>query len=151
MQDFFSEYGVVPEVSPAGRATLYSSGRVRIYCGDIHAIDWRSVAPFDSVYDRAALIALPRPERARYAKLIHSVMRPAAQGLIITLEYDQRDMDGPPFSVGAQELSSLYDGARLVQLARDDNALANNRKFAERGVATLAECVYRIEWPTTEE
>jgi thiopurine S-methyltransferase len=56
-----------------------------------------------AIYDRAALIALPPELRAKYVAHLK-----AASLLLITLEYPQERMDGPPFSIGAAEVQRLY-------------------------------------------
>lgn len=70
---------------------------------------FRRITRIDAVYDRAALIALPPRSRNRYARHLFDLTGGAGQ-LLITLDYDQTQMDGPPFSVPEEEIGVLYGG-----------------------------------------
>ena len=70
---------------------------------------FRRITRIDAVYDRAALIALPPRSRNRYARHQFDLTGGAGQ-LLITLDYDQTQMDGPPFSVPEEEIGVLYGG-----------------------------------------
>ena len=147
-RDFFAEAGLEPVHDVREHSTVYEAGSVAIHVGDIFSIDWSSEPPFDALYDRAALVALPPAERVRYARLIAGLMRPGAVGVVVTLDYDQAAMAGPPFAVGTVELERLYRyGERLRRLEVNDSALESNPKFAERGLTALTETVWSIEWP----
>ena len=50
---------------------------------------------FDSLYDRAALVALPQDLRKPYVKACQRLLRESASGLVVTLEYEQDLMQGP--------------------------------------------------------
>ena len=104
---FFAERGEVPVVTAAGRHTQYRHGRVTLLQGDIFDLE----GDFDALWDRAALIALPAPVRARYAALVRARVR--GPKLIVTFVYDQAKRDGPPFSVPDAELLVLHPDARL--------------------------------------
>ncbi|MFT8251788.1 thiopurine S-methyltransferase, partial [Salmonella enterica subsp. enterica serovar Enteritidis] len=86
-------------------------GRLEIHCGDFFALAAQDVADCRGVYDRAALIALPPAMRQRYAALLTNILPAGCQQLLVTLDYDQAEMDGPPFAVSQAEVSALYDGA----------------------------------------
>ena len=52
-------------------------------------------------------MALPQDMRARYAAHLVTLTAHAPQ-LLISFEYDQRAMDGPPFSVSQEEIRQHY-------------------------------------------
>jgi thiopurine S-methyltransferase len=93
-----------------GDITRWSSPGLDVFVGDIFALSATALGSVDAVYDRAALIALPPDMRARYAAHLDAITHAAPQ-LLITLDYDQKKMAGPPFAVGAAEVRRLY-GAR---------------------------------------
>ncbi len=74
----------------------------------------------DAVFDRAALVALPDTLRLRYAEHLHAITRAAPQ-FLLTFEYDQTQMNGPPFSL-PPDLVAAAHGARFKQteLSRRD-------------------------------
>jgi thiopurine S-methyltransferase len=104
-----------------------------------------------AVYDRASLIALPPEMRPAYARQLATLLRGAphaggaAESLLITLEYDQQRMSGPPFSVTGDEVRSLFEADFSVQRIASFDALAENPRFATRGLNALREEVYRVK------
>lgn len=64
-------------------------------------------APFDLVYERAFLCALPRSEWQRWAKRVAEVLRP--QGRLAGFFFWNDDPRGPPFGLKAGELEALLD------------------------------------------
>ena len=69
-----------------------------------------------------------------------SVLTANALQLVITLEYDQSLVDGPPYSVTAEELLEYWPDLMRVD-AYDD--LANSPpKFHEAGLDAMAEVVW---------
>ncbi|MDO8270917.1 MAG: thiopurine S-methyltransferase [Gammaproteobacteria bacterium] len=103
----FDELGVVPEITDAGKHLCYQSRNIRIFVGDIFDLSAKLLGPIDAIYDRAALVALPVEMRARYAAHLIDITD-AAQQLLLSCEYNQQLMNGPPFSVHADEIKRLY-------------------------------------------
>ena len=61
-------------------------------------------------YDRAALIALPPEMRERYAGHLQAVLPTRSLGLLVTIDYPQAEMAGPPFAVPDEEVRGYYAG-----------------------------------------
>ena len=78
---------------------------------------------------RFALDALP----ARY------------RGLLITLDYRQELMNGPPFSVPDDEVQDLYRGHAEAEILERSDILREEPKFAERGLKALDTLAYRLQ------
>ena len=101
-------------------------------------------------YDRAALIALPPEMRERHAGHLQAVLPTRSLGLLVTIDYPQAEMAGPPFAVPDEEVRGYYAGGwRIEELERGD-VLGVNWKFLERGVSWLNEAVYLLERAETE-
>lgn len=117
-EQLFAELGVVPQIAAMSDLSHYHAPNLDIFVGDIFQLSHALLGRVDSIYDRAALIALPPAMRLRYASHLTAITDTAPQ-LLITLEYDQQLMDGPPFSVGEEEVRHLY-GERyaITPLAR---------------------------------
>lgn len=105
----FAELGVTPKVAAVGDLQLYSADGIDIFVGDIFGLSRDVLGPVDAIYDRAALVALPRLMRDRYAPHLVEISGRAPQ-LLICFEYDQSLVDGPPFSIGSAEVRRLYEG-----------------------------------------
>ena len=112
---FFSEHGLTPHIERRGPLTVYSSGAVTVIAGDIFAVTREDVGPIDALYDRAALVALPAELRVRYIAHLRTLLTAATPGLLVTFDYPQDQMEGPPFSVPDVEVRSHYP--RATQLA----------------------------------
>jgi thiopurine S-methyltransferase len=62
------------------------------------------------------------------------------------MDYNQTEMEGPPFSVSNDEVSQLYaDACSVEQLCRTE-ILDSQPRFQERGLTRLSEQAWRIEW-----
>lgn len=96
------------------------------------------------MYDRAALVALPPALRDRYAAHLAAVVPPATPMLLVTLQYPRGQMDGPPFSIPAEEVERLYGNRGRVRLLARRSILSAEPRFAERGVTALDECVFHV-------
>ncbi len=106
----------------------YQAGGVTLFVGDVLATSPGLLGPIDALYDRAALVALPPELRPRYVAHLRGLVAPGTPGLLVTLEYPQEVMDGPPFAVLADEVARLYAGATVELL--DDRPLVSPRLSA---------------------
>lgn len=137
---FFEEAGLAPKIDETGPLPSFSAGGVTIFVGDF--LEFDPPGQFGLVYDRAALIALPPEMRPRYLAHLASLLAPDARGLLITLEYPQASMAGPPFAVLPEELADT-PALTFKCLARND-VLATHPNFAEKGVPSLNEAEYSL-------
>ena len=112
VHDLFSEMGVTPEVPATEHHRRYAAEGVDIFVGDIFELSASVVGQVDAVYDRAALVALPGETRTEYATHLAEITRCAPQ-LLVTFEYDQNVMEGPPFSITQDEVECCH-GARFA-------------------------------------
>lgn len=108
VEQLFTELGVEPAIEDVGQLSRYSAAGVDIFVGDIFNLSQDVLGSVDAVYDRAALVALPESMRNRYTAHLSAITKGAAQ-LLITFEYDQQLMKGPPFSVPNEEVHQHYD------------------------------------------
>ncbi|MFK7942568.1 MAG: thiopurine S-methyltransferase [Paracoccaceae bacterium] len=113
VQQLFDELGVEAEVIPMGALTCYSAADIEIHVGDIFELTAEALRPVDAIYDRAALVALPGALRERYAAHLTAISNSAPQ-LVITFDYDQDVMPGPPFCVPREEVDRLYGAAYQI-------------------------------------
>lgn len=121
-------------------------GSITVLCGDFFDLEPRCLADVAGVFDRAALIALPAPMRIAYARKLHETLPEQVAMLLITLDYDQAQMSGPPFAVGNDEVRELFAHCRVQLLEEADVSEAEDHaRFRQRGVTRLIERVYRID------
>lgn len=144
VEDFFTEHRLEPQIRQHGAFLVYEAGPVELWCGDVFALSAADVADCRGLYDRAALIALPPPMRERYAAHLNRIMVQGARGLLITLDYDQAQLDGPPFSVPDQDVQALFAQSWQLQGVQVRDVLGESPKFVKAGASRLEERVYRL-------
>ena len=103
INDFFYELDVKPKISKLDDFSLYQAKNIDIFVGDIFKLSAKLLGRVDAVYDRAALVALPEKMRFKYTSHLRSLTKGAPQ-LLITFEYKQELMEGPPFSINDIEV-----------------------------------------------
>ncbi len=120
VKELFAGLGVVPKISEIGRVSRYRAQNVDIFLGNLFDVTRDMLGPVDAIYDRAALVALPKEMRDRYAEHLVQISDNAPQ-LVIAYEYDQSMAGGPPFSVSDDEVRRHYtDSYDLTLLVSSD-------------------------------
>ncbi|HEY0264262.1 MAG TPA: thiopurine S-methyltransferase [Granulicella sp.] len=115
VEQFFEELGAEPRMTSVGCLRLYEAQAISIYQGSVFDLTPEMLGTVDFVYDRAALVALPKEMRDLYVPHLVNLTS-SAQQLLISYEYDQTCDDGPPFSVTEHELRRLYEGIFDIRL-----------------------------------
>ncbi|MDY0308652.1 MAG: thiopurine S-methyltransferase [Castellaniella sp.] len=144
VEQFFKDHGLHPEIQPTPEGTLYRAGPIEFLCGDIFNLTAATLARCTACYDRAALIALTPALRARYAHHVYGQLPAGCRTLLLTLDYPQAEMDGPPFSVPGAEIQALYGSRWHIEPLETRDVLAQEPKFAARGVSRMQTGVFRL-------
>lgn len=111
----FSELELIPDISIIGDYKLFSAKNILIYVGDFFNLTPSMVGNIDLIYDRAALVALPNEMRKKYTEHLMNITRCAEQ-LLVTYNYSQTDLDGPPFSISRDEIELYYAKVYLIKI-----------------------------------
>jgi thiopurine S-methyltransferase len=144
VEDFFLENELKPQLRSHGPFDSWSCDGVTLLCGDFFDLDAADLKGVSGVYDRASLVALPPEMRERYAQHLHAILPARVPMLLVTMDYAQAEMSGPPFAVDAAEVRELYAAHYGVEPLYTLDVLAENPRFRERGVSRLDEVVYRL-------
>ncbi|MCA9402702.1 MAG: thiopurine S-methyltransferase [Candidatus Omnitrophica bacterium] len=107
IEQLFRQLAIKPSVTQLGVVRHYAGPGIDIYVGDIFQLTAEIIGSVDAVYDRAALVALPADMRRRYTAHLMEMTAKAPQ-LLLSFEYDQSRMEGPPFSVPLEEVQQHY-------------------------------------------
>jgi len=97
------------------------------------------------VYDRAALIALSESDRPRYCEHMLSITPAVGSMLLITMDYDQTAMQGPPFAVADAEVRRCYEKAFSINLLHAEDIIDERPRWREAGLDRLVESVFRLD------
>jgi thiopurine S-methyltransferase len=144
VQAFFMENSLIPSNVTQGKFEHCEAEGIHILCGDFFDLSKDDLAKVNAVYDRASLIALPPEMRERYVSHLVSILPPATQILLITIDYHQPEMQGPPFSVSSSEVEALYREHAKVRLLAQLDVLAQNPRFQQRGLSRLQENIFLL-------
>lgn len=117
VEQLFSELGVEPRISKLGKLDCYSAENIDIFVGDIFNLSAEILGDVDAIYDRAALVALPEVMRKQYRSHLLEITHVAPQ-LLLTFEYDQTLMEGPPFSISANDIKRYYSDIYTLNLLK---------------------------------
>jgi len=145
VEQFFAENGLQPCMRQSAMGRHYTAGAIEIICGDIFDVDATTLASCAAAYDRAALIALPATLRERYVQHVYGQLATGYRGLLLTLDYAQTQMDGPPFAVDDAEVQTLYLEHSHAALIDRRDILAKDTKLAAQGLTRLDTLVYRLD------
>lgn len=145
VQDFFAEQSMLYQHREDGEFTVYESDLVSLWCGDFFSTSPETLKACHAVYDRASLIALPEDMRTRYIEHLLLTVRPEAPILLLTYEYPQAEAEGPPFSVGVEEIQRRFAGHRTVTVLESRDVLAQEAKLRSRGLTQLVEHAFLLE------
>lgn len=128
IKQLFDELGAPPTVSTLGNLKKYSAENIDIFVGDIFDLSEGALGTIDAIYDRAALVALPKLMRTKYVSHLTRLVNKSPQ-LLISYEYNQELTEGPPFSINTEELKDLYEDNYHISLI---NSSAIEGRFKER-------------------
>ncbi|WP_062267745.1 thiopurine S-methyltransferase [Endozoicomonas arenosclerae] len=142
VEAFYQEQNLQPEIQDHQAYRHWQANDIHILEGDFFELPEGSVQS-TVFYDRAALIALPQTMRKQYVTQLMQTAPDLKEGLLITVEYDQDLVPGPPFSVREPEVRELFSPwFEVHKLESHTSAASTNLK--EKGVNELTEAVYRL-------
>ena len=142
--EFFAENRLRPTMREEGPFRRHAADGVEILCGDLFALAPEQLADVAAVYDRASLIALTPELRGRYVETLQGLLPAAAEILLVTMEYDQRLRDGPPFAVHRDEVEALYGGRYRIERLFEKAILDEHPHYRDSGIEALHEVVYHL-------
>lgn len=144
VQAFFAEQGITPEIDQYGVFRRYRAGAIELLCGDFFALQASEVRECHGLYDRAALIALPEVMRERYVAHLAAVLPSRCVGLLVTMDYPQEQMPGPPFAVSDAWVREWLEPAWVMQIWEELDVLQENPRFLQRGLTRMQERAYQL-------
>lgn len=146
VEAFFAEEELAPERAKQGAVDAWKADGYTLLCGDFFALRPGDLGPVAAIYDRASLIALPPPMRVRYAAHLRGLLPAGLPSLLVTVEYAQHEMDGPPFAVHQPEVEGLFEAWQPRLLSRHD-ILADAPRFRDKGVTDMHDAIYQLTTP----
>ena len=145
IKQFFHENGLDYTISQVGEFDLYSAKNIEIYCGDFFSLTSKHLCDVKAVFDRKSLIALDQNLRQKYVKHLNDIISLGVRILLITLNYPQHQMSGPPFSVDKSEVEALFSMTFKYQELKSFQDIENGSKLVSAGVDYIKNAAYCLQ------
>lgn len=143
VEGFFAEQQV--SIDQIDRFRRYRAEQLCLYEGDFFDLTALEIPRSTrGVFDRAGLIALPPLMREHYVDHMLRILPEQTRILLLTLEYDQSKLPGPPHAVHGEEVQTLYQDRCDIELVDTFVTSDLPPRFAKQGVREAAESVYLI-------
>lgn len=126
------------------RFVSYRDDNIEVLLGDFFDLSSPLLDDVAAVFDRGSLIALPPDMRFRYADHLLRIVPDDTRILLLTLEYDQQLVPGPPHAVSQEEVMRLFADRCSVDLIESFVTSTLPPHFQERGLQQAVESVYAI-------
>ena len=136
---FFDEAGLSFETEKSDRFNWFRCRDAGIAIATGNYFEFKDT-PFDALYDRASLTALPAKKRPEYVGRTRTLLKVSAVQLLLTLEFDETNTEGPPFSIMPDEILGYWSDLQRVE-AKDDIENSSQR-IREAGVNEMTEVVW---------
>ncbi len=108
-REFFIENKIAYHEIVKDNFTQLVGEKITLLAGDFFKTSSDDLGKIDAIYDRGSLVALPSIMRSAYAKHLISLTSSSTRYFLITMSYDQSQMQGPPFSVDEKEVKILFE------------------------------------------
>ncbi len=139
---FFSEHDLTYQQSESKRFILRKSGNISLIQGDYFDLQRQDLSACKMVYDRASLIAIDAANRGRYCTHMLSIIPQTTDQLLITLDYDQAQMKGPPYAVSTAEVGQHYNSDYSINRLEQNDVLDERPRWRDQGLTRLTETVF---------
>lgn len=140
-QQIETVFGWQLDYSQTGAGAIWQHDRVTLIQEDFFTITPAQVGTVALVYDRAALVALPESMREAYVSHL-KLLSPEGQQFLVTLDYDQLRMDGPPFALSDQEVHQHYESSHSVEYLEERELIDQEQRFKDRGLESFIQRCY---------
>lgn len=128
-QDFFVENNLAFQQQTLGEYEHYTCQQLTLLQGDYFKLSADLIDNVDWIYDRAALIALPKAMQQQYVEHLKSFFSSKTRMFLVTVEFPQAQLSGPPFAVTETDVNSLFSDFNVEYIATDE---IKDKQFAQR-------------------
>jgi len=140
---FFHENGLHPVKRRLGRFTLWQDGDIEILCGDYFSLTRDQLGHVDTVYDRAALTALPADIRRLYVAKLDTLLPETTNIFLLTAEVaEEHETEQQALGVD-EEIDTLYAERYSIDLTHVDCVFESDPQSPHRPVR-VAYKFYRL-------
>jgi thiopurine S-methyltransferase len=140
-----------------GSMETYHGKSIKLLRGDFFDTDDHDTGgQFDSIFDRASMVAI-RPElRTEYVETIGKLVKPGGSILLVTVDRregtDSAIKAGPPFSVNEGDVRNLYESlswvesvTKIEEIDEFENEPGSKARWESMGLRSLYELCFLIK------
>jgi thiopurine S-methyltransferase len=142
--DFFRENGLKPVQRKIGQFTLWNDGKFSILCGDYFALTKADIGQFDTVYDRAALTALPENIRSLYVDQLRKLVPNTVKVFLLTVEDAAENATMKQANGVDGEIKTLYSAEFEIDLAFVESVFEPDHESPDQPSKRAEYKVYRL-------
>ncbi len=141
---FFRENRLKPTRRQVGKFTLWEHGKLSILCGDYFSLTMGDLGQIDTVYDRAALTALPEDIRLLYVAHLRLIVQETTNVFLLTTE-DAEEKETPSQAFGvSEEIKTLYSEDFEINLAHVESVFEVDPESPDTPPERTEYKVYRL-------
>ena len=144
-EDFYTENNIEATLSAENKFTVWSGGDVEIKVGDFFDLTAKDLQDTKAVYDRASIVALPPVMRQDYAKHLSRILAVDTKILMLTFEYDQDIVEGPPHSVSHTEIRHLFESNFIINKLDSRDLINKAKGMQAAGLSSFVQHTFLLE------
>lgn len=144
VDQFFAERSRAAAAVKEPEFTVKRAGPYEIWCGDHFKLEPAVTRRIGGVFDRAALVAMPHVLQEAYAAKLAELTPSGVPVLLVALNYDPSEMEGPPFPIGPEQIEALFSRAFQIEVLERRDGLAASQNLKKRGLTALEETAFRL-------
>ena len=148
---FFHENRLKPVKRRVGKFTVWEHGRISILCGDYFSLNKNDLGHIDTVYDRAALTALPEDLRKRYVVQLQLIIPDTSDIFLLTVEDSENSQAAEQGPYVDAEVRSLYAADFEINLAHVDCVSESDPHYPDQPPIRTEYKVYQLSSKTARK
>jgi len=144
VRSFFKENRLKPVKRRMGKLTLWRHGKISIFCGDYFSLKKADLGIIDTIYDRAALTALPETIRQLYVDHLAIIVQDDTKVFLLTTE-DAEEGESLDHALGiSDEIKLLYAKVFNINLAHVESVVEINPQSSDNLPIRVEYKVYQL-------
>jgi thiopurine S-methyltransferase len=145
IKDFFKEWNCEAQTLQLHGASCTHGNNVHLLEADMFKLPTHLNGTFSHAYDRASMIALPPHMRIEYVRVLSDLLEVGGEVLLVTIEYPDGELPGPPFSVGPAWVAEHAGPHFLIEGIESTDTWRADSPLAVEGLTALKTHVFRLK------
>lgn len=141
-EEFFSENDLSFTTIEENGFKVFKGSNHSLFCGDFYK--YKPEHKYQAAYDRAAIVAIDPKSRKAYAKQYSNLLVSGAKLLLLSFEYDQTKVQGPPWSVEETYINEFFGSDFKVEILDSNLVEITSPKFKKNGLEQATQKIYLL-------